>query len=97
MARVSGVQGGLTFYRERDVASAVNLLGSESVEAFVAVLLVVPGRELSHPGAGVLRVAESSREIRLVLQRLESAFAESVVVAHTWPADRKSTRLNSSH
>jgi len=43
------VQRRLPLYREIDVAAALDFVRGEPVEAFVAVLCVVPAREFAHP------------------------------------------------
>ena len=78
---VGGVEGDLAGDGQFDVASAIDLAGREAVEAFMAVLVVVPDDEPARPRASMRGIGESAGIVGLVLERLEAALAVRVVVA----------------
>ena len=58
----------------------MNLIGCHQADTDVVMVFVVPCEEASAECFGVLDAAEPVRELRLILQRLEMAFRERVIV-----------------
>src|SRR5665213_2071737 len=75
---------------ERELASGVDGIGltvvhlvrSHQTDAAMVVILVVPIEEAAAEASGVLDAAEALGELRLVLECLEVALRERVVVGH---------------
>src|SRR5271157_5661399 len=73
---------------KRDLAGHMNgvdlaimhLVGGHQTDPGMVMVLVVPVEELAAEASGVLDTAEASWEARLILQGLEVAFRERVVV-----------------
>lgn len=61
--------------------------GSEEGEAAVVVIVVVPPEEVLALAAGVQRPLEAARVVGLVIERLELALAEGVVVGDAGAAE----------
>ena len=60
--------------------AVVHLVGRHQADAGMVVLLVVPIEEAAAEASGVLDAAEALGEPRLILQGLEVAFGERVVI-----------------
>ena len=81
---------------ERELASGVDGIGLTVVylvrchqtDAAMVVILVVPIEEVAAEASGVLDAAKALGELRLVLECLEVAFRERVVVGHVRPVVR---------
>src|SRR5271157_2849767 len=89
---------------KRDLAGHMNgvdlaimhLVGGHQTDPGMVMVLVVPVEELAAEASGVLDTAEASWEARLILQGLEVAFRERVVVGRVRavmrPGDASTTR-----
>src|SRR6187402_289659 len=67
----------------------VTLCGRDEADAAVKVLVVVPGRETTDPGARLFDACKrTTRVIRSVLQRTEERLRVGIVVAHSRAAVR---------
>ena len=65
--------------------SVVDGVGGEQCDAAVAVVLVVPGHVVAHPGPGGIEIVEDTGIVRPVLHRAELRFGERVVIADPRP------------
>lgn len=66
----------------------MHLVGRHQSDADVMVILVIPSEEAAAEGPGILDAAEALGELRLVLESLEVAFGERIVVRGMRPVVR---------
>src|ERR1017187_10494963 len=58
----------------------MHLIGRHQADASMVVILIIPIEETAAERLGILNAAEALWKLRLVLQRLEVAFRERIVV-----------------
>jgi hypothetical protein len=69
-------------------AARMNVARRQQANANMMVLFVVPGKEIDAVGARVFDAAESRREVRPILHRLELSLGERIVVRRFGPRVR---------
>ena len=68
--------------------AAMALIGRNETDTAVAVLVVVPVHECTHPQTGFFHALEGSPGVvRPVFHSAEQRLREGVVVAHPWPGE----------
>ena len=68
--------------------TVVHLVRGHEADPGMVMVLVVPVEELTAEASGVLDAAEAFREARLILQGLEVALGERIVVGRVRPVVR---------
>ena len=83
---ISGIKHHLAVGQDGLALAEMDHGRGQQADAGVAMLLVVPVKELLTEGAAVLDAAEAVRELRAVLQGAELAFRIRVVIGNIRPA-----------
>ncbi len=83
-----GIERGLTRGVNGVGLAVVHLVRRHQADTGMVMVLVVPIEEVAAEASGILNAAEALGELRLVLECLEVAFGERVVVGYIGPAMR---------
>ena len=86
MGRIGFGQHALPFGTNRMGQAVMDHFRGHHRDPAVPELRVVPLEEWTAESPGIHEGSETRRELRVVLQRLELALRERVIVGHVWPA-----------